>query len=414
MTGLGSSAQSATTSRGRYRDLATVRHLPRSPLISYARRRADATRAPGETTIASRSNYPNLLTFLTSNILAWVSNYVRYRFGPRHRFLTYSGPPGDTGIYPLGSAETEIRVSLAGDWASGTDEAAVVGAAIAASRPHYTIHLGDTYYVGDDAEVRSNLLGEATSQYSPTTWPPGSVGSFALNGNHEMYARGIAYFDTLLPKLGIRAHPGQSASFFCLENEYWQIVGLDTGYNSIKWPLLEELNFWPFAPAVDLTRAQMQWLTQAIFARKTSKGLVILTHHPPFSHFEASYPKAAQQLRSLINRPVLWFWGHEHRVAVYGLYSYRRGIEAYGRCVGHGGMPVEFSSEVVDAHCPLLFTDQRTYPNDTQPPVGYNGYANLRFRGNSLGIEYLDLRAQCVFAERWEVDAEGLLHQVAG
>ncbi len=67
-----------------------------------------------------------------------------------------------------------------------------------------------------------------------------------------MYARGTSYFDTLLPKMGMTGQSPQRASFFCLENEHWQIIALDTGYNSIKWPLLEELRFWPFAPSFDL------------------------------------------------------------------------------------------------------------------------------------------------------------------
>ena len=43
----------------------------------------------------------------------------------------------------------EIRIALAGDWGTGTDEAAQVAALIEAWRPHYSIHLGDIYYVGD-------------------------------------------------------------------------------------------------------------------------------------------------------------------------------------------------------------------------------------------------------------------------
>jgi predicted phosphodiesterase len=58
------------------------------------------------------------------------------------------------------------------------------------SDPDFTIHLGDVYYVGDDNEVRENFLGEKTSPYAPVRWPMGAKGSFALNGNHEMYADG--------------------------------------------------------------------------------------------------------------------------------------------------------------------------------------------------------------------------------
>ena len=60
-----------------------------------------------------------------------------------------------------------------------------------------------------------------------------------MNGNHEMYALGKAYFKIMLQTLGMRepstgqVRP-QKASFFCLENEHWRIIGLDTGYNSVR------------------------------------------------------------------------------------------------------------------------------------------------------------------------------------
>jgi hypothetical protein len=79
------------------------------------------------------------------------------------------------------------------------------------------------------------------------TWPIGQKGSFGLNGNHEMYANGVAYFDMFLPRLGLRTGPcgmsGQQTSFFCLENDYWRIIAVDTGYNSTGVPILAHLPF---------------------------------------------------------------------------------------------------------------------------------------------------------------------------
>ena len=146
----------------------------------------------------------------------------------------------DHGIYKLES-DNEIRIALAGDWATGTDEAHLVGELIKKFDPHYSIHLGDVYYVGYRTEVDENFLGikNQESQFEPCLWPYGSRGSFALNGNHEMYARGFAYFDRMLPTLGLITNGkplGQKASFFCLENEFWRIIALDTGYNSIGLP----------------------------------------------------------------------------------------------------------------------------------------------------------------------------------
>jgi len=69
-------------------------------------------------------------------------------------------------------------------------------------------------------------------------WPIGSCGSFALNANHEMYARGKGYFKYFLPTLGLRKSKNQEcsvqkASFFCLKNEYWLIIGIESGDHSV-------------------------------------------------------------------------------------------------------------------------------------------------------------------------------------
>jgi hypothetical protein len=61
-----------------------------------------------------------------------------------------------------------------------------------------------------------------------------------------MYARGEGYFNDFLPKLGMRpglGRPlaGQETSYFCLQNKFWRILGLDTGYNSVGIPVLEDL-----------------------------------------------------------------------------------------------------------------------------------------------------------------------------
>jgi len=55
-----------------------------------------------------------------------------------------------------------------------------------------------------------------------------------MDGNHEMYARGMAYFDVFLPRLGLAGGTPQQASFFCLENDHWRFIALDTGYNSVR------------------------------------------------------------------------------------------------------------------------------------------------------------------------------------
>jgi hypothetical protein len=264
---------------------------------------------------------------------------VTCRLGRRHPFQTYDGQDGDDGLYRLHGGSDGIRIALAGDWGTGTDEAFEVAARIRAFRPHYTIHLGDVYYVGDPAEVGANFLGAPDSRYpyKPCKWPRGTEGAFALNGNHEMMARGFGYFDHILPKLGVRAlvlplvrtkacatpYPtpedqsrsagGQRASYFCLENDHWRILALDTGYNSIGAPIIEHF----LEPDCALPDELIEWLRSLVRPRADDpRGIVILSHHQYVSRYDNCYPRPAQQLAEFFSRPVLWLWGHEHRLAI--------------------------------------------------------------------------------------------------
>jgi len=88
----------------------------------------------------------------------WAWEYLSHRIGPRHPFLTYPKSDPHQGVYQLAGGD-EIRIALAGDWATGTDEAESVAQLIAAFAPHYSIHLGDVYYVGGGHEVDENFLG---------------------------------------------------------------------------------------------------------------------------------------------------------------------------------------------------------------------------------------------------------------
>src|SRR5215510_258291 len=81
----------------------------------------------------------------------------------------------ENGVYKLGDdlligglpdPNGEIRISLAGDGGTGTDESNEVAQRIKEFNPHYTIHLGDVYYVGDESEVKENCLGVPDPHYS--------------------------------------------------------------------------------------------------------------------------------------------------------------------------------------------------------------------------------------------------------
>jgi hypothetical protein len=230
-----------------------------------------------------------------------------------------------------------------------------------------------------------------------------------MNGNHEMYALGDAYFDSFFKVLGLRPSVGadpltQKASYFCLQNAFWQIIALDTGYNSVGIPVIEEI----FQPNCHLQQQNIDFIQNVVSPKGKSQGLIILSHHQYFSAFQKNFPNPAQQLQNLIDRPVLWFWGHEHRMTVYGLGSVKNGIRAFGRCIGHGGMPVDINEPVTPGtNFPALVYDHRPYePPGENITVGLNGFAMLTFKANQLQVDYYDwtVGQGPLLTENWKVE----------
>jgi hypothetical protein len=381
-------------------------NLGRSVLTNHLETEKNKTRAP--------STLYRITDFVSKRIWSWLYYYADSRFGRNHPYPDYTSAP-DNGVYRISPGEEteEIVIGLCADWATNTRQSVQIAQSMATHAPDYTIHLGDIYFVGEPKEVKRNFLDAG----SP--WVRGARGSFAVLGNHEMYARGIAFFDHLLPSLGLRTgstYQGQHAGFVCLETDYWRILVLDTGYHSIgKVPVLEMIPW--FAPDSRLDPKLMEWLKNEVRLGDASdkRGLVFMTHHQYITAFrESEYPKPAAQLASLIGttRPVIWIWGHEHKFAMYGKAQVSQGVTAFGRCIGHGGMPVEVDSFRRKASAKgadkLTVYDSRVHRTRLRRkiPLGYNGYAVLRLKANTLSVEYRDFY-QSLLTETWTVSAEG-------
>lgn len=385
-----------------HRELADFNKLKRSPLQSHFLTQFDLLRRRLET----RELYSRRLKdFLSVQIWSWLYHYCRSRFGRKHPFPDYTYSDGNNGIYRMRgdeSANGEIRISLTGDWASGCYEADVVARQMENFEPHYTIHLGDTYFVGTDREIRENF-------FTRVQWPMGSRGSFALNGNHEMYAKGKAYFTRLLPQMGFRDEHGkpseqQKTSFLALENDYWRIVCLDTAYHSIGLPILENI----IHPKCELHPRQMYWLREILQPKDDPRSILLLSHHQYYSAFERAEPRPAAQLATVFDKPLLWIWAHEHRFAMYKQTQLREGLIASGRCLGTGGMPVEVGDQpdLANNGSNLQLYDDRIYRRARGKPVGYNGFANLRIDGAQLQIEYRDVENRLLVGETWVADLQ--------
>jgi len=365
----------------------------------------------------SSQTYDPISAFLPGNLRAWIPHVARYWFHHKHKFRDYTQPGKGNGIYPIAERAT---ISLLGDWGTGTDEARIIAEAVEQAAPDFTIHLGDVYYVGDVNEVKENFLGEKTSPYDPVRWPMGALGSFALSGNHEMYAKDTAYYDIVLPRMGLRTAgnywgSGQWASFFCLENTHWRVIALDTAYNSSQFdwgrvPIVNKSKWLRksthFKPSCRLPDQLLRWLGETVNPGRDNRGLILLSHHGCYSAFSDWYQIPARQLTPLIHRPVIWFWGHEHKVAIYDRCHVPGGIETHGRCAGHSGMPVERGAQPDIAGCRWRAWDNRRYTNGEDINVGYNGYVGLSFDGPGLHVAYYDLNRALLLTEDWRVDLE--------
>ncbi|MDP4221402.1 MAG: metallophosphoesterase [Bacteroidota bacterium] len=367
------------------RSLSHGRILSRSPLKSHylAAREGPIGVEP--------ENLSTLEKFRKTALWAWVGaaiGSIKSYIGTRHDFQD----PLELESGAIYKMPGVTRIAVAGDWGTGGYEAEASARGMQkndagnSEQPDFTLHIGDVYYVGSEDEFKHNCSFSSGS--SVVCWPRGSKGSFSLLGNHEMFSRGIPYFDVLLPNLGMATdgkYPnGQGSSVFCLENDDWMIVGLDTGYNSVKW-------FVQFG----LRDENIEWLKQRIFtAERKGKGVILMSHHQYFSRFEGDYTKTAKQLAEiggfLTGREVLWLWGHEHRFSGYQL-STGMDLAVHGRCIGHSGMPVEIAAPdtAKSGVPPLAFYDNRKNSYYSEP-TGMNGYCFLDFNGPHLTITYYD------------------------
>jgi hypothetical protein len=344
-----------------------------------------APAAPGPRTMRDR------VAFLRHAILKWVDEYLKHIFQSRRQLRSY--PTGRTGVYRL---PEDVLIALASDWGTGTASAYRVADEIGKTNPDVTIHLGDVYYSGTEEEYRTYFM-------APGCWPRGKLqtgsdlearGSYVLNANHEMYSGGRGYFDVALPGLS------QEASYFCLENDHWRIVGVDTGYHCTRG--LKKVFSFIFGDKTKLDAANLTWLKQVVFRDASDRRpVILLSHHQWFSAFDdRDYPTIGEQLQPFLDRVALWFWGHEHRFAGYTAFA-PSGTKVRARCIGHGGMPIEIGWKHKEPNT-AVFSDQRRAGNtDDGTAVGFCGFALLEFRAEQLVIRYVDENGKRLLEEKW-------------
>lgn len=284
-------------------------------------------------------------------------------------------PPKATWIDPPPVPETipdNARIALFADWGTGLYGAPAITKCIEGlDRCDVVLHLGDTYYSGENDEIRDRLIGG---------WPkrPNGTINRALNGNHEMYSGGKGYFEALATFFR------QPASCFALQNSKWILICMDTAYKDY-----------------DLDPKQVAWI-KATVAAAGARKLILFSHHQPFSQLDSQGPNLQVALADLLNtqRVHAWFWGHEHRLVLYEPHP-KWGFK--GRCIGHGGFP-GFRDDLPDAHGNiyqwLTLPAQPQAPKArlldgpnfwvTQDPEGFSphGYVVLDFDGDTVWETY--------------------------
>ena len=218
------------------------------------------------------------------------------------------------------------RIAMLADWGTGLYGAPVSAQSIAETGSwDLLMHLGDVYYSGTEEETNKRFLER---------WPihAGTV-SRAINGNHEMYSGGYAYFEHTLPKFE------QSASYFALANANWLLIGLDTAYVD---------------HAIDDT--QVGWVHSVIKDHGNGRKIVLFSHQQPFSRLSQQGPKIETALGPLLESGAVtaWYWGHEHDCVIYDAHP-TYGL--LGRCLGNGGIPAFRRKEVKAAPTELTAAD---------------------------------------------------------
>jgi hypothetical protein len=291
------------------------------PAITNNTLKLEVKPSSGQSLFYTKFDEPNP-RFITAGIKA-----IAYR--KLHGRYTFSNNPTTFAL------AKRARLVLVGDWGSGIDRADLIAKLMADAvkdaddRQCHVVHLGDIYFCGWPEEAQERFLDH---------WPvkPGDAAfSWCLNGNHDMYCGGEGYFKIVLGDSRFKEQGG--CSYFALENEHWQILGLDTAYEEWK-----------------LEGNQFGWAVQQRFNNPAKKG-ILLSHHQPFSDYEKSAKSdgLAETAAALLkeNRTTAWLWGHEHRCVVYKSHDFAfkdgtAGKLPFGACLGNGGVPTHATKPV--------------------------------------------------------------------
>lgn len=265
---------------------------------------------------------------------------------------------------------SDATIGLVADWGTGQPEALEVLKQVKLQNPQVMIHLGDIYYAGTSSEVQNFFYQPWQNILEPDK---NGITSLVLPGNHDLYAGGQPFYD-LLDQLK------QQASFFCIRNKDWQLIGLDTA-------LHDQLN----GPPTSLEPSELEWLSDKI-ENSGNRRTVLLSHHQLFSTNEQfgeakkSYnPILNEQVAGLLSKVDLWLWGHEHDLVIFNEYM---GLTR-GRCVGGSAFPVgKHEMPELQKNPDVPYNKQVVLSKGTA--FYQHCYAVMRLNGASATVDYYE------------------------
>lgn len=305
-----------------------------------------------------------------TDVLGWAWSFLSEWDADHHEIVRPASDDPET-------IPDDFRIAMFSDWGTGMYGAPVIAKTIEAQANNFDLvmHLGDVYYAGAEQETKERFLD---------LWPkcPNAI-SRALNGNHEMYSGGHAYFEKTLPAFR------QKSSYFAYQNNNWLIACLDTACTDF-----------------DLDETQAAWLEQLV-GKADERRVMVMSHHQLFSQLDSQGPKLADTLAKLLHYKSLdfWYWGHEHRCVVYDV---DEGTGLTARCVGHSGMPQRRGDEktapseiavgnynwrrlprkATIAPSALILDGQNDFIKGDEDKYSPHGYVTLHLSGKNLHEEY--------------------------
>lgn len=280
------------------------------------------------------------------------------------------------------------RIVLFSDWATGSHSALNVAKEIAKMNPNIIIHLGDVYHSGRLSEHKDRLV-KPIKEIILSKCPQAKV--FILPGNHCYYSgtKGIKY--------SLKTF-GQHATYFHLYNDKLDIHGFDTGLNDSD--CFKQYSSGDHNTFID--KQELDWHKYRI--ENSNRKLILLSHHPlvtPWYHpilgkdVSPLNHNLSEQLRDIIPKSEVWFYGHCHCFDIMEPYTYKDITASRLRLIGNGSAQsrrFELPSVSDDkVHDPEIYAmSKHIYPKT------FDGLLNCSFtvidmKHNNLSIKYYEV-----------------------